>query len=129
MLTTASFRDIKEVYPNHFQRQMVSKKENLRIGSSFGRSLTVLLFDCFFHLLLTSNLHARGFIVSAFDSKGCLLDYLSTTRLATCSSELPDYSFNSIKPTMLAALLIPCSYLKGLGHFSSSSTIDFCSNN
>ena len=61
-----------------------------------------------------------------FVSNKCVLDFHSTISLADYSQELPRYSFVPIKDAWLAAAHPLCSYRRGLRHFSSFATIDFC---
>ena len=108
------------------------KWENLRLQFLVATPLMTLCFSHFIHLLLVSSAHACLFTTPAQGSGSALftlnehlLDYLSTTNLAGCSWLLRQYSFNSIKYTMLVTPHIPHSYLVGLRRFSLFATIDF----
>lgn len=81
----------------------------------------------FIHLLLTSNVRACEFYRPRYYvSNKRVLDFHSTISLADYSQEQPRYSFVPIKDAWLAAAHPLCSYHRGLRHFSSFATIDFC---
>lgn len=100
--------------------------KSLRLGLSMVH-LSSLICQPLIHLLLVSNVRACDFYrLRYFVSNKRVLDFHSTISLADYSQEQPRYSFVPIKDAWLAAAHPLCSYRRGLRHFSSFATVDFC---
>lgn len=121
------------MYSNSWNRVRIDKiQEHLRIQYPNCYDLKTLWFSLFsttfWVVSLMPAIFSHSTMVEGWLSplNECVLDSRFPIGLAGRSRKLLRYWFAPIKWCLLAAFTTPCSYLKGLRHFSSFATIDFC---